>query len=73
MFRYKHGINVLEMLKTAGYNTNRIRTERVFGQSTLQKFRTGDLPSWNELDRLCKLLKVEPWEIIEFVDDSAQD
>ena len=35
--RYK--IDVLNALKEKGYNTNKIRTEGLLSQSTLQKFR----------------------------------
>ena len=69
LFRYKHDINVLDMLKKAGYNTNRIRQERIFGQRVLQKFREGIMPSWNELNKLCILLSCEPWDIIEYIPD----
>ena len=69
MFKYRDGINILEMLKKAGYNTNRIRQEKIFGQRVLQKFREKVLPSWNELNRICQLLSCEPWDIIEYVPD----
>ena len=69
MFKYRDGVNILEMLKKAGYNTNRIRQEKIFGQRVLQKFREKVLPSWNELNRICQLLSCEPWDIIEYVPD----
>ena len=34
-------IDVLSALKEAGYNTNKIRTEGLLSQSTLQKLREG--------------------------------
>ena len=34
-------IDVLSTLKEAGYNTNKIRTEGLLSQSTLQKLREG--------------------------------
>ena len=34
-------INVLAALKEKGYNTNKIRTEGLLSQSTLQKLREG--------------------------------
>ena len=45
--RYK--INILNALKEKGYNTNRIRTEGLFSQSTLQKLREGKGLSWEYL------------------------
>lgn len=73
MIHYKQGINVLDMLKNTGYTTYRIARENILGQSTLQKFRTGKLPSWNELDKLCKLLNCGPWDIIDYSPDQTTD
>lgn len=72
MFKYRDNVNVLEMLKKAGYNTNRIRQEKILGQRTLQKFRDKILPSWHELNKICQLLSCEPWDIIEYVPDQAE-
>ena len=63
--RYKG--DVLAMLKEKGYNTNKIRTEKLFSQSTLQKFRNGQGVSWENLETLCKLLECQPENIIEYV------
>ena len=52
--RYK--INILNALKEKGYNTNRIRTEGLFSQSTLQKLREGKGLSWENIERICGLL-----------------
>ena len=34
-------MNVLDALKKAGYNTNKIRKEKIMGESMLQKLRQG--------------------------------
>ena len=65
--RYK--INVLAALKEKGYNTNRIRTEGLLSQSTLQKLRTGQGLSWDNLETLCHLLECNIGDIIEFVEE----
>ena len=65
--RYK--IDVLAALKEKGYNTNRIRTEGLLSQSTLQKFRNNQSVSWENLETLCKLLECQPSDIIEYVED----
>ena len=46
-------IDVLSALKEAGYNTNKIRTEGLLSQSTLQKLREGKGLSWENLERIC--------------------
>ena len=69
MIRIKHGVNILDMLKQAGHTSYTIRREKLFGEATMQKFRDGGLPSWNELDKLCDLLDCQPWDLIEYVKD----
>ncbi len=63
--RYK--IDVLQALKEKGYNTNKIRTEGLLSQSTLQKFRQQQGVSWENLETLCVLLDCQPSDIIEYV------
>lgn len=65
--RYK--IDVLSALKDEGYNTNRIRTEGLLSQSTLQKFRNQQGVSWENLETLCRLLRCQPGDLIEYVED----
>lgn len=59
-------INVLDELKKKGYNTNTIRTEKLFSQSTLQKFRNGQGVSWDNLEMLCRLLECQPSDILVY-------
>ena len=69
--RYK--IDVLAVLKEKGYNTNRIRTEGLLSQSTLQKFRNNQGVSWENLETLCRLLDCQPNDIIEYIkEDTVQ-
>ena len=63
--RYK--IDILAALKEKGYNTNKIRTEGLLSQSTLQKFRNQQGVSWENLETLCKLLDRDIGEILEYV------
>ena len=65
--RYK--VNVLEKLKAAGYNTTRIRKEKIIGQSYLTQIRNGEIVSWATIETICKLLKCQPGDIVEYVDD----
>ena len=63
----QYKIDVLAALKEKGYNTNRIRTEKLLSQSTLQKFRSNQGVSWENLETLCELLDCQPADLIEFV------
>ena len=73
MIRMKPGVVLVDMLKDAGYSTYRIAREGIFGSATVQKFRRGGLPSWNELDKLCALLHVAPWDLIEYIPDQSDE
>ena len=64
-------IDVLNALKEKGYNTNKIRTEGLLSQSTLQKFRNKQGVSWENLETLCRLLECQPADLIEFVADEG--
>lgn len=68
----KYKINVLAALKEKGYNTNRIRTEGLLSQSTLQKLREGKGIAWDNLEKICKLLECQPSELIEYVEEEVQ-
>ena len=59
-------IDILAALKEKGYNTNKIRTEGLLSQSTLQKFRQKQGVSWENLETLCRLLDCQPADIIEY-------
>ncbi len=63
----QYKVDVLAALKEKGYNTNKIRTEGLLSQSTLQKFRNGQGVSWENLETLCALLDCQPADLIEYV------
>lgn len=62
-------INVLQELKNAGYNTNRIRKEKLIGQATLQQLRNGQLVSWATIETICKLLNCQPGDIVVYSEE----
>ena len=62
----QYKVDVLAALKEKGYNTNKIRTESLLSQSTLQKFRNKQGVSWENLETLCKLLECQPADLIEY-------
>lgn len=65
----KYKTNVLELLKSAGYTTYKLRKEKILGESTLQKMRTETLLSWAELNTVCGLLDCQPGDLMEFIRD----
>ena len=60
-------VDLLAVLKEAGYNTNRIRKEKIMGEAMLQKIRNGQMVSWAVLETICDLLNCQPVDLIEFV------
>ena len=63
----KYKVDVIATLKEAGYNTNRIRKEKIMGESMLQKIRSGQMVSWATLETICDLLNCQPGDLIEYV------
>ena len=66
MIAYK--IDILTALKEKGYNTNRLRKEKLLAESTLQSIREGQIVSYRNLDRLCVLLDCQPGDNIKHID-----
>ncbi|MBE6991479.1 MAG: XRE family transcriptional regulator [Ruminococcaceae bacterium] len=69
----KYKIDVLGALKAAGYNSTRIRNEKIMGESMLQKIRSGQVMSLATLDKVCELLNCQPGDVLEYVDISDRD
>lgn len=63
----KFKVDVLEMLKEAGYTTYRIKKEKLLAESTVQKLRNDEMVSIDNISRLCQVLQCQPGDIIEFV------
>ena len=61
---------LMELLKSKGYTTYKIRQEKLIGQGTLTALKngTGGLDS-KTIARLCKVLNCQPGDIMEYVDD----
>ena len=64
-------IDILSELKKRGYSQNRIRGEKLIGQSYLTQLRHGELVSWKTIETLCQLLNCQPGDLIEYIDDPA--
>ena len=65
--RYK--IDVLAALKAAGFTSYKIRKQGLINQTALQRIREGKMISWEQFAIVCKLLKAQPGDIIEYVED----
>lgn len=70
MIKYK--INCIECLKEKGYNTTKILKENTLSQSVMQKLRSGEIVGAKVLNELCKLLELQPGDILEYVEDEEK-
>lgn len=70
MLKYK--FDIIQELKRHGYSTYKIRKENIFAQATLTKFRTGQVISADNLDRLCSILEMQPGDILEYVPEEKK-
>ena len=62
-------IDVLETLKESGYNTTRLRKERLLGENAIQSLRRGEMVGIIALEKICRLLDMQPGNIIKYVED----
>ena len=67
MLTYK--IDVLETLKEAGYNTTRLRKEKLLNESAIQYIREGKPVGAKALDNICMLLDMQPGIILKYVEN----
>jgi putative transcriptional regulator len=58
-------IDVLKSLKEKGYNTSRLRKDKLLGEATIQKMREGQLVSWANIDTICALLECDVGDVVE--------
>lgn len=58
-------IDVLKELKEKGYNTSRLRKDKLMGEATIQKIRENQLVSWANLDTICNLLECNVGDVVE--------
>ena len=69
----KYKVDVIAALKEAGYNTTRIRKEKIMGEAMLQKIRSGQMVSWATLETICDLLGCQPGDLLEYIKEAPED
>lgn len=70
VFVYK--FDVLETLKESGYNTNKLRKEKLLGENAIQALRRGEMVGIIALEKICNLLDMQPGNIIKYVEDTPE-
>lgn len=71
MILYK--IDVIKALKDSGYNSTRIRKDKIMGEGMLQKLRQKQLVSWTTINTICSLLNCQPGDILEYQNDMEKN
>lgn len=65
-------IDVLAALKEKGYNTNRLRKEKILAESTIQKLRDRNPISWANIAQICELLDCQPNFFLENIQEVTE-
>lgn len=63
---------ILDALKEAGYTSYRLRAEKLFSESTITKFRNGEMVHTSNIDTLCRLLGCQPGDVIGYMADEKK-
>lgn len=69
----RYRIDVLQALKDHGYNTNRLRKEKLLAEASIQSLREGKPISWANIEKLCCYLNCQPGDILEYVSDDLKN
>lgn len=65
-------IDVLETLKESGYNTTRLRKEKLLGENAIQSLRRGEMVGIIALEKICALLDMQPGNIIKYIENTEK-
>ena len=64
--------DVLRILKEKGYNTTRLRREKLLAEGTIQKLRDQKPINWGNISRICDMLQCQPGDILEFKKENGE-
>ena len=67
MLKFK--VDIVSLLKENGYNTARIRREKLIGEKTLMDMKSGIVPGIKTIDTLCRILEMQPGNLIKFEEE----
>lgn len=61
--------NILAALKTKGYNTSRLRKEKLLSEGVIQSLRENKYIALHNLAKICELLECQPGELLAYEKD----
>lgn len=68
-----YNFDVLAALKEKGYNTSRLRKEKLLAEGVIQSLRERKAISFANLEKLCELLECQPGDLIKYVPGENSD
>ena len=71
MFEFK--MDIISLLRENGYTPARIRKEKLIGEKTIQDMKAGIVPGIKTLDTLCKILEMQPGNLIKYVEENTKN
>ena len=63
----QYKVDILAALKEAGYNTNRLRKEKLLSEGVIQSLREGRYVTLQNIAKICQLLNCQPGDILEYI------
>ena len=66
-------IDVLKALKDKGFSTYNLRKEKLLSEGMIQALRDKRPISWDNLEKLCRLLQCQPSDLIEYVEEEQKE
>lgn len=64
-------VDVLALLKENGYSTYRLRKDKIFAESTVQKLRNKELINWQDVETICRITGKQPGKLIWYVKEKT--
>ena len=65
----QYKVDILAALKEAGFNTNRLRKEKLLSEGVIQALRENRYVSMQNLSKICELLNCQPGDLMEYVQE----
>ena len=64
-------IDILKELKSLGWNPRAMREKGVLGENAIQSIRSGKMVGVKSLDKICRLLNLQPGDVIGYIPDNT--
>ena len=66
-------VDLLKLLSMHGYNTTRLRREKLLGESSIERMRRGLPISTSTLDIVCRLCECQPSDLMRWEPDKKAE